>query len=262
MKSRDELLSGARLKAPKQKWWQRHELPTFREAFTGELDLSFFTYSPIVIEGQARRGIRAECGHCGEADNIPFNRLKVADDDREIKLIAQKLERLGWKIGKSPGQNRCPKCFTAIKVMAKRKGEENRKMAASNGSGSNVKLMTPIATVSERKMTRDDRRLIIEKIREVFISEAVGYAGDWSDDKIATDMGVPRAWVASIRDETFGPDDTNEEKAKTKVDAEGWLEEQKSVRCEAERLLLRMSALEKAAGAIHKALEQTKDGKR
>ena len=41
----------------------------------------------------------------------------------------------------------------------------------------------------ERAMSRDERRLIIEKMREVYLNETVGYKEDWSDHKVAEDMG-------------------------------------------------------------------------
>lgn len=61
-----------------------------------------------------------------------------------------------------------------------------------------------------REMSRDDRRLIFAKLDEVYVDENTGYSAGWTDDKVATDLGVPRAWVAQIRDENFGPG-TNEE---------------------------------------------------
>lgn len=32
-----------------------------------------------------------------------------------------------------------------------------------------------------------------------------GYDAGWSDEAVAKDLGIPRAWVTSVRDEMFGP---------------------------------------------------------
>lgn len=52
----------------------------------------------------------------------------------------------------------------------------------------------------------DDRRLIFGKLNEVYIDQDRGYSNGWSDERVATDMGVARAWVAKVRDEFFGPE--------------------------------------------------------
>ena len=60
-----------------------------------------------------------------------------------------------------------------------------------------------------RTMQRDDRRIIFEKLNGVYLDEKRGYDPEWSDHKVATDLGVPRAWVEQVREEMFGPVNTN-----------------------------------------------------
>ena len=60
-----------------------------------------------------------------------------------------------------------------------------------------------------RQMQRDDRRIIFEKLNEVYLDEKQGYASPWTDDKVSKDLGVPRAWVSNVREEMFGPIATN-----------------------------------------------------
>ena len=60
-----------------------------------------------------------------------------------------------------------------------------------------------------RVMQRDDRRIIFEKLNAVYLDEKRGYDNDWSDHKVAIDLGVPRSWVEQVRDEMFGPINTN-----------------------------------------------------
>lgn len=49
-------------------------------------------------------------------------------------------------------------------------------------------------------------------------NEGVGYAGSWSDAKVAESLDVPRAWVAELREALYGPD-TNEEAARAAQEA-------------------------------------------
>lgn len=70
---------------------------------------------------------------------------------------------------------------------------------------------TAIATIEPPKeMTREDRRIIFAQLNEIYIGEDKGYSAGWTDQRVATHLGVPRAWVASIRDENFGPLRENE----------------------------------------------------
>ena len=127
-------------------------------------------------------------------------------------MVAHKFEAKGWKIGKTAPQHRCPRCFTAIKSAAKRRGEEMPKVVSLNNSTA-ISSQT-VEVPRERPPTRDERRIVIVKMQEIYVSEAVGYRDDWSDEKVAKDMGVPQAWVAQIRDDVFGPLDINEQATK------------------------------------------------
>lgn len=62
-----------------------------------------------------------------------------------------------------------------------------------------------------RQMTKEDRRLIFAKIDEVYLDESKGYSTGWSDKNVASDLGVPQAWVKTIREENFGSEGANED---------------------------------------------------
>jgi len=148
--------------------------------------------------GGWRRGAVLVCGHCGVKGTVGCNTFKGGNESEE-KFIFSRLEASGWKIGKRDNQHRCPKCFTAIKVTAKQKQAE--------------KKMTTIANIAKppaAEMSREDRRIIFEKLNEVYADEKTGYTGDWTDAKLASDLGVARVWVSKVRDEMFGPEGGNE----------------------------------------------------
>lgn len=55
-----------------------------------------------------------------------------------------------------------------------------------------------------RKSTLDERKIINSKLMDVYGDAS--YSRGWSDERVAKDLGVPRAWVAEVRDSFFGPD--------------------------------------------------------
>lgn len=55
-----------------------------------------------------------------------------------------------------------------------------------------------------RKSTLDERKIINSKLMDVYGDAS--YSRGWSDERVAKDLGVPRAWVAEVRDAFFGPD--------------------------------------------------------
>ena len=68
----------------------------------------------------------------------------------------------------------------------------------------------PAAAVDPpRPMAFEDRRIIFEKLNEVYVDPNVGYADEWTDKRVADDLGVPLAWVTKIRAENFGPHGSN-----------------------------------------------------
>lgn len=80
-----------------------------------------------------------------------------------------------------------------------------------------------------REMTREDRRLIFEKLNEVYVDDKVGYGDGWSDEKVASDLGVPRGWVKLIRDENFGEEITSEITRKKVEEAHALLDKIKAL---------------------------------
>ena len=75
----------------------------------------------------------------------------------------------------------------------------------------------PIA--DDAPMTRADRRIVFAKLEEVYVDEREGYRDDWSDAKVAADLGVPVGWIKEVRDDNFGPEITAEGKAKAAAQA-------------------------------------------
>jgi hypothetical protein len=166
-----------------------------------------YTTVPYGDDNRLVRGIIARCGApgCEAAIPLPVNgqRGKSGEDNEiEWQFIARKLQAKGWHIGKSHTGHRCPGCFEAAKHAAKRNGN------MTNGNPMNEKLQ--VVNENMRVMNRDDRRLIFAKLNDVYVDDKTGYGETWTDEKVSTDLGVPRAWVRLVREENFGDEQGND----------------------------------------------------
>lgn len=202
---------------------QKIKLPTnWRSAMHAQL------FTPVSVPlGDARvRGQQIECGRCGSKGQVPINSMQgsMGDDDRQSDFLAmRKFSRMGWVIGKTPSRHRCPTCQSATKPFAEAltplvannnnhhhqaKTEDKMSMVksvAASGLNGASKTTLAVAAPEAREMSREDRRVIFAKLQDVY-EVKTGYTADWSDKRVAEDMGVPRAWISSVRDEFFGPD--------------------------------------------------------
>jgi len=165
------------------------------------LSYTSFEACTVTIEGQTRRGVRVRCMACNRKEEIVANSRRGTgaggyDDDIIERSITEKFEKLGWKIGKNVHNNLCPQHAKENVIMI----NKNDKPASDK-----VVMMNTTAVSAPRGPTRDEKRIIFQKIDEMYVGETVGYHKDWSDERVAKDLNVPVAWVADIRDENFGP---------------------------------------------------------
>lgn len=194
-----------------------------------------------------KRIATATCGHCGVVKTIELGVMHGSERDQSVaeqKFAVNKLEREGWLIGKKDRNHRCPGCYSAIKVAQPRKNEENI-----------VSLPVKPSAEVPREMSREERRIIFEKLNEVYVDEKTGYGPGWTDAKAATDLGVPRAWVKQVRDEMFGPEGANEEIRATVAEAQALLDQIKTLAEPLRPLLSKADTLEKRLIEIAKALQ-------
>jgi hypothetical protein len=209
----------------------------------------------IKVEGQAKRGVRVWCCKCSRKEEVLANSRRGSggggyDDDIIERSLSDKFEKLGWKIGKNLHHNLCPD----------HNKKENAIMAHNNNgkaqppASDKVVLMNSAASISTPKQhpqtpspspkpspspaplsaaptprgpSRDEKRIIFQKIDEVYVGETVGYSNNWSDKRLAADLAVPLSWVAAIREENFGPD-IDEESVAVMTEAKALLEEAKT----------------------------------
>lgn len=177
--------------------------------------LDAFQHAPIPLgdDGKMGRGLIVRCA-CGVAEAIPLNTFALphtsrADQDAlERQLVRRRLVPKGWFIGQRRREHRCPKCNairpTTKQEIIKERIEPMAKEMPLQVVANNSKPDVP------RAMSREERRIIFEKLNEVYVNDKVGYSGSWTDAKVADDLGVPQPWVSLIRAENFGDEIGNE----------------------------------------------------
>lgn len=208
------------------------------------------TKVPYGEDGRLVRGIIARCGNpnCDAAIPLPVNTFRQGDREADILIewnfIARKLEAKGWRIGKSRSSHRCPKCFHAARMAAARKAKES---AVTN--------TVQVVQENTRVMTREDRRIIFDKLNQVYVDGKVGYGPGWTDEKVSTDLGVPRAWVRLIRDENFGDEVSNESIRREIEEAKAALQEIRIIEPDIKRLLSIADKVEKSLAEIQKVFK-------
>ena len=191
--------------------------------------------------GTAHHRMVVTCGHCGVVSTV-----RVKNTNKEEHLIVQRLRQVGWLIGKKDGQHRCPGCYSAIKIANKNKSHQEKSMP----SITSVQTAAPTVT-----MSRDDRRIIFQKLNEIYADDKTGYSGDWTDARVASDLGVARAWVTAVRDEMFGPEGGNANIRQSVEEAKAVLAEcRKLAEAAFSPLLRRAEKIEKTMIEIEKSL--------
>lgn len=164
--------------------------------------------SCLVQYGDKRvRGVKIVC-RCGHSTSVPMNATsgpQCKDDAKESKIAIRKFEKIGWLVGDRAQHDRCPNCVTSGKPV--KRVEERMANPA----------VLPTVSTDVPQMSREDRRIIFEKLNEVYDKDH--YGPGFTDKKVAEGLGCPRAWVRQVRDEMFGPEGTNAEIEETMIEA-------------------------------------------
>lgn len=174
--------------------------------------------------GTYRSIAQIACRECGTTSSIG---TKAGGSHLPPDAIQKKFEQKGWSIGANPKWDVCPDCA--------------RKQKAAL-----LKIVHSVEKeVSDqpRIMGRDDRRVIFAKLDEVYLDEQRGYERGWSDQRVASDLGVPRKWVEVIRQENFGSIAANEDMSEFLSQAEALCKEAREALAEARKAREQVEAI-------------------
>ncbi|MBB4124321.1 hypothetical protein [Martelella radicis] len=168
--------------------------------------------------------LRIVCGCCEAAGYVPATAaLRQGEPAATIAAFGAH----GWLVGATPAEDRCPACSRKSSSDRKQttKGADTmaagpRKTTANAAKAKVAVARTTAITTSPTpteaqalqaelppQMGRDDRRIIMEKLDDVYGDNA--YGGSWTDTTVARDLNVPRAWVSEVREAFFGPEGSN-----------------------------------------------------
>jgi hypothetical protein len=148
-----------------------------------------FPETTIPYGDKTAKAMRIGCACCDAVAYFPFQTGSIR---KPPSAASQHFLNKGWVVGNSPKKDFCPRHASP----AKRKGT---KTMDSN-------ITTPVAD-KPREMGREDRAIIFDKLNEVYGKDA--YKSPWTDAAVAKDLGVPRDWVSTMRDDMFGPAGSN-----------------------------------------------------
>lgn len=178
----------------------------------------FETRTKPTAGGAYRRVHIARCSRCPWVDEVTDS---VSGQRMPPDAIAQKFRQRGWSIGGRRSSDTCPKCAGA---RARNLTPAQRRAAHLKIAGVAKAVLGPefqpeipggiviMAAAAEppRKPTREDNARIAETIEKHWSYEQQCYLASFSDQAVADQLKVPRAWVSALRDLMFGPEDTNE----------------------------------------------------
>jgi len=148
-----------------------------------------FPEESISYGDKSTKAMKIACACCGAVAYFPF---QTGASRKPPVAATQHFQNKGWVVGNGPRKDFCPLHASP----AKRKG-------------STVMANIPALSSADkpRDMTREDRRIINDKLDEVYAKDA--YKAPWTDAAVAKDLGVPRDWVAQVREQFFGPAASN-----------------------------------------------------
>lgn len=147
-----------------------------------------FVYETVLRDGKPYTAMRVDCSECEAVNYFVQSGAKRLPPE----AATQYFRNHGWRVGNGPRADKCPEC---------QKRKPNLKV---------VSMEQPKAE-PPREMSREDRRIVFAKVDELYLDDKSGYQPPWTDAAVARDLGVPRSWVAQVRDELFGPEGSNAE---------------------------------------------------
>lgn len=118
--------------------------------------------------------------------------------------------------------------------------------------------MMPERVETAREMSREDKRIIFAKIHEVYGDNS--YLENWTDAKVSADLGVPRAWVKTVRESDFGDEGSNEEIKEALVEARNLLGQVNALGPKAESILVEIKRLTGIAENVQKKVGEIERG--
>lgn len=154
--------------------------------------------------GAAVLAYRIDCACCGAVGYFALKRGGVPRPPRSVVIHFQ---AEGWRVGAAARKDACPACCRPDPaVRAPLPPVSTGETAMPDPHVKTIDLV-PAKADAPREPRLEDRRIINLKLSECYGDG--GYATPWTDQRVADDLGVPRAWVSEIRETMYGPEGSN-----------------------------------------------------
>ena len=154
-----------------------------------------FTREKHAVAGRPMSFARFSCHKCPATLDIP----EAGTAAVQPGVYARRARERGWLADdRHPASVVCPACQ---KKPPHDPDSELKKVLMNGTAHTNVTPLSP----PMRELTSDDRAKIRGALEAHFDDGIGAYHDDWSDEKIATSLNVPRAWVERMREAAFGP---------------------------------------------------------
>ncbi|NTJ46534.1 hypothetical protein G6K93_05840 [Agrobacterium rhizogenes] len=142
----------------------------------------------ITAGGQQVKAMKIGCSEC---EAVGYFAFQSGHKRRPPIAAVQHFQNKDWVVGSTPRKDLCP----VHAKLSRRKG--TKAMADA----------TAPAAEKPRELSLDDRRIVFDKINGVYGNGS--YIAPWTDGAVAKDLGVPRDWIAQVREQFFGPAGSN-----------------------------------------------------
>ncbi|HEV2673272.1 MAG TPA: hypothetical protein VGV37_01940 [Aliidongia sp.] len=127
--------------------------------------------------GAIERRFAALCGACNESTMLPERDLTIPPI-----AVRQKFGRIGWIVAeRNARHNRCPNC----------QGTKRDKTT----------MAAPLKPVQPTGPTIAQMFQVGSQLDDHFDEKAGRYEAGWTDERISTELNIPRAFVAQVREE-------------------------------------------------------------
>lgn len=164
------------------------------------------------LNGTSRSFAVAKCSKCSAEGRVRLGQGSSLENEG----VGRRLRAIGWQIGSHASGDVCPKCSRGKPALT----PQQKRAAYCRIAGverAKPQGGQPMPAEPPKSPTIADRRKITD-VLDVRYDDVHGrYRDAWSDDAVASTLGVPRAWVSDLRVLLYGESAENE--AATQRDA-------------------------------------------
>lgn len=169
---------------------------------------------------------RIRCRYCTATFEHKARKYSGPPPDLEDEVLPE-AKKAGWDVLHGARRAVCPGCLERsaltkakkeAKIMVTKPAVPAARVPAVNSFAALGAVLIDAAgkrpsptAEAPRSMGFDEKRIVIAKLQDVYVDHKTGYDRGWSDKRVAEDLGVPRAWVAEVREANFGPARDNDE---------------------------------------------------